>query len=59
MGKTITIAEAAQRLGLDPSRVRVLCRQRRIPGAKLLGRVWMLPADFTITPGVPGRKPKR
>ena len=54
MGKTIDAEEAARRLGVDPSRVRVLLRQRRIPGARLVGRVWMIPEDFTVTPGTRG-----
>ena len=48
MGKMIDSAEAAKRLGVDPSRVRQLCRERRIAGAKLLGRSWYLPDDFTV-----------
>jgi excisionase family DNA binding protein len=58
MGKMLSVAEVAKQLGVDRSRVRVLCRQRRIPGAKLVGRIWLLPDHFKITPGVPGRRPK-
>jgi hypothetical protein len=54
MGKTIDAADAARRLGVDPSRVRVLCRQRRIPGARLIGRTWMIPEKFEVTPGTRG-----
>jgi excisionase family DNA binding protein len=54
MGKTIDVAEAARLLGVDTSRVRVLCRQRRIPGARLVGRVWMIPEDLRVTPGTRG-----
>ena len=28
--------------------------QRRIKGARLVGRVWMIPEDFVITPGTRG-----
>jgi hypothetical protein len=52
----IDLAEAARRLGVDPSRVRVLCRQRRIPRARLVGRVWLIPADFKVTPAARGPK---
>lgn len=58
MGKTIDLAEAARRLGVDPSRVRVLCRDRRIPRARLVGRVWQIPDDFVVTPGTRGPKAK-
>lgn len=54
MGKTIDVIEAARRLGVDASRVRVLLRQRRIKGARLVGRVWMIPEDFSVTPGTRG-----
>jgi hypothetical protein len=50
MGKMISATEAAKRLGLDPSRIRILCRQRRIPRARLVGRTWIIPDDFEIAP---------
>ena len=53
----ITIAEAAKQSGKSVHRLQVLCKQRRIPGARLVGRLWMLPERFTITPG--SRGPKR
>jgi hypothetical protein len=54
MGKLITSADAAAKLGVTLVRVQALCRQRRIPGARLIGRTWMLPADFVVTPGERG-----
>jgi len=54
MGKMIDLAEAARRLGVDPSRVRVLCRARRIPHARLVGRTWLIPEDFEVKPGTRG-----
>ena len=54
MGKLISSAEAAARLGVTQIRVQTLCRQRRIPGARLIGRLWMLPDDFEVTPGTRG-----
>jgi len=59
MGKMLTTDEAAARLGVTADRVRMLCRQRRIPGAKLIGRTWMLPDRFAVTPGTRGPKGKR
>ncbi len=56
MGKTIDVATAAKQLGVDVSRVRVLCRERRIPGARLVGRTWMIPQEFKVTPGTRGPK---
>lgn len=56
--KTLTTAEAALRLKVSQERVRVLCKQRRIPGARLVGRLWLLPAEFKVTPGSRGPKLK-
>lgn len=38
----ITVNEAAARLGLHPSRVRIFCRDGRIRGATKLGRDWVM-----------------
>jgi excisionase family DNA binding protein len=54
MGKMIGIEEAAARLGVTRARVHILCKQRRIPGARLVGRLWMLPEDFKVTPATRG-----
>ena len=35
---------AAARWGITPRRVRVVCRQGRVPGAMHVGRDWLLPA---------------
>jgi hypothetical protein len=56
MAKLIPSAVAAQKLGVTQVRVQTLCRARRIPGARLIGRAWMLPPDFKITPGTRGPK---
>jgi excisionase family DNA binding protein len=58
MGKMLDTAEAAHRLGVTKLRVQQLCQQRRIKGARLVGRVWMIPGDFKVTPGTRGPKPK-
>jgi hypothetical protein len=53
--RTITTADAAQRLGVTQQRVQTLCRQRRIPGARLIAnRTWLLPGNFKVTPGSRG-----
>lgn len=56
MGKMINADEAANRLGIDVSRVRKLCKARRIKGARLLGKVWLIPDPFEVTPGKRGPK---
>ena len=54
--RTISTADAARRLGVTQERVRQLCKQRRIPGARLVGRAWRLPIDFVIREGKRGPK---
>ena len=54
MPKTIGVAEAAERLCVTTGRVRTLLGQRRIPGARLIGRIWRLPANFTFREGTRG-----
>lgn len=58
MPGVITAQEAAEKRGVSIRRIQLLCRQRRIPGARYVGRVWLLPEDFTITPGKRGPKLK-
>jgi len=41
----ISIAAAAEKWGISPRRVQVLCAQERIPGVERLGKVWAIPAD--------------
>jgi excisionase family DNA binding protein len=58
MGKMISTAEAAVKLGVNLQRVRALLSQRRIPGARRIGRQWFVPENFSVTPGSRGPKPK-
>ena len=41
----INAKQAAQRWGVTPRFVQMLCKQGRIPGATQWGRAWMIPAD--------------
>ena len=59
VGKMISSADGAAQLGVTPARIRALCQQRRISGARLIGRIWMLPADFNVTPATRGPKLKK
>lgn len=52
----ITIAEAAEQRGLNERWLQRACKARRVPGARLIGRLWMLPDDFTVIPGKRGPK---
>jgi hypothetical protein len=61
----IDAEHAARVLGLTSKRVRVLCSQGRIPGARLFGRMWQIPAraraggalEIRVTPGTSGPRP--
>lgn len=41
----ISTTEAAKKLNVVPRRVRVLCEQGRIKGAKKVGRNWTVPDE--------------
>lgn len=41
----LSIKEVAEKWGISPRRVRVLCEAERIEGAAKLGREWAIPAD--------------
>ncbi|MEG1578694.1 MAG: helix-turn-helix domain-containing protein, partial [Oscillospiraceae bacterium] len=41
----ISIAEAAEKWGITPRRVQVLCNQGRIPGLTKFGKAWAIPKD--------------
>ena len=41
----MSISQAAEKWGISPRRIQVLCKQERIPGASRMGYVWANPAD--------------
>ena len=47
--KYLTIAEASAQSGKHEQRLRLLCKQGRIPGARKFGKAWMLPDPFVIS----------
>lgn len=55
----IPVAEAARARGINLRQLQILCKRSRVPGARLVGRLWMLPPDFTITPGSRGPKMRK
>lgn len=54
-----TVKDVAAQLSVTTHRVQALCKQRRIKGARMLGRQWAIPVDYTITPGKRGPKCKQ
>lgn len=55
MEELITVPEAARRLGLSRQRIGQLCKDGRIPGARMIGRQWAIPAGAKIEALPPGR----
>ena len=41
----MSISQAAEKWGITPRRIQVLCKQDRIPGADRIGYVWAIPMD--------------
>ena len=41
----MSISQAAEKWGISPRRIQVLCKQERIPGASRMGYVWAIPVD--------------
>jgi hypothetical protein len=55
MNSSRRVSGRAAKLGvnLQQQRIRALLAQRRIPGARRVGRQWFVP-DFKVTPGTRG-----
>jgi len=49
-----TVAEAAAELGVSERRVRVLCAEGRIVGARRIGRDWVIPRPIRVVPAAKG-----
>src|SRR5690606_7221496 len=49
-----TVAEAAAELGVSVRRVRTLCSEGRIVGARRVGRDWVIPRPIRVLPGERG-----
>ncbi|NLX92991.1 MAG: helix-turn-helix domain-containing protein [Clostridiales bacterium] len=41
----LSTAEIAEKWGITPRRVKILCAQNRIDGVMRVGKVWAIPAD--------------
>lgn len=41
----MTIKQASEKWGISDTRIRVLCREGRIPGAYQEGKLWKIPVD--------------
>lgn len=54
----ISVKQAEAKLNISERRIRALCQQKRIKGAELVGKSWVLPDDPVILPGSRSRPGK-
>lgn len=53
----ISVVEAAALWGVSKRRVQVLCKEGRVPGAKMVGNIWIIPNDTDKPKALrPGKK---
>jgi len=45
MNGYITVQEAAEKWGITPRQVQILCKGNRIKGATRMSRIWIIPED--------------
>lgn len=45
MNGFITVQEVAERWGVTPRQVQILCKENRIVGATRISRIWVIPED--------------
>lgn len=53
----ITVKEAAEKWGVTPRRVQILCAQERIKGAVRFGKSWMIPQRAVLPSSAKGEEP--
>ena len=53
----ITVKEAAEKWGVTPRRVQILCSQEKIKGAYRFGRSWMIPKKAILPSSAKGTEP--
>jgi hypothetical protein len=49
MAKLISAPEGATRLGISDKRLRVLCAERRVKGARLIAGRWFVPESLKMS----------
>lgn len=45
MNGYITVQEAAEKWGVTPRQVQILCKENRITGALRMSRIWIIPEN--------------
>lgn len=58
MNGYITAQEAAEKWGVTPRQVQILCKENRIAGASRMSRIWVIPENAekpTISRRIPSK----
>ena len=45
MNGYMTTKEAAEKWGVTPRQVQILCKENRVPGASRMSRIWTIPEN--------------
>ena len=45
MNGYITVQEAAEKWGVTPRQVQILCKENRVAGAMRMSRIWIIPEN--------------
>ena len=51
MNGYITVQEAAEKWGVTPRQVQILCKENRITGAMRMSRIWIIPENADMPTG--------
>ena len=43
--KYLSVLQTAERWGITPRRIQILCNEKRMPGAVKIGNLWAIPDD--------------
>lgn len=59
MNRYITAQEAAEKWGVTPRQVQILCKENRVHGASRMGRIWIIPENAEKPTGIRHSKERR
>ena len=43
--KYLSVKQTAEKWGISPRRIQILCKEERVPGAFIVGNSWAIPED--------------
>jgi len=59
MNGYITVEEAAEKWGVSPRQVQILCKENRVDGALRMSRIWIIPENAKKPTSTRSTKAKR